>query len=144
MRITADVVRELATGADEAMKAAAAANGWDAPDFHYGGMYGGPGDDGATRFVASHKHLAWGGRDSARRAAAYYLGVIDAFRGTAYLDLPHQDNREVRRAGPNEYPAVRDALFQSFTGEVLRQYGEGLDEGNSRRRTLASEHARKG
>lgn len=132
MRITSDVVRALAGAADDVAPVAA-----QGPrKYRYGSVYTRSDTDG-TVFVASHRQLVWRGRGAVRQAAAYYLGVIDAFTANAYLDLPHHDNAGTRRAGPTEWPDVRDALFQGFTGAVRRAYGDGLDEGNSRRATIA-------
>lgn len=129
-RITADTVRALAVAADEA-------GGKGSDKHHYGNVQiQSDLDRGGRYYVASHAHEAWRGRGATVRAAAYYLGVVDAFKANAYLDLPHRDNVNVRRAGPTEWPTVRDALFQQFTGEVVKEYGRGLDEGNARHSIL--------
>lgn len=133
MRITADVVRALATAADEAAADVAKAHGKEIRDaVHYGAMSSGPYDDGSTKIIASHRMLNWKGRQSTQRAAAYYLGVIDALKANAYLGLT---SGSTRLPGAEEWPTVREVLWANWQ-RTNQEYGRGLDEGNQRRTSI--------
>lgn len=121
-RFTPDIVQALARAADVVR---------GVPGEYYGCLQV-CGDIGhGTRYIASHRELMWLGRGAARQAAAYYLGLIDAYRATAYLGL-----RGVGRVpGAAEYPEVRELLAEYWSADrrVRNAYGEGLDYANADR-----------
>lgn len=134
MRITFDTICRLAADADTALRTWADRRSLGTQDQRYGEVTHTTNMADDPVYRAAHSNRVWSGQYAALQAAAYYLGIADAIRATAYHGLAGDGLLRHPFTTPVD---VREHLSDRWS-QLSRDYGEGLDEGNRAKRAYSS------